>query len=207
MVRQIAKLRTALAATVLLAAISFVTPVCAELTGETKSSTPILSASLTKTREPFWKRITISPAFNIYSPSNQRVRSHFGSSWKSISLDPGLKDEDDLWRGLNARLEYIEGTSGGNRALMIPVGLSYRGPISKLWGISTFAGVGASVYIVDLKSKMDGVNTGLRTMLGGEVFLDANLGRHFTLETSYHVMSRVNGFDLSGLNTSVCVRF
>lgn len=152
------------------------------------------------------RKYTIVPTLSTYLPASGKAQDRFGESWSSFGLSIGRRGEDKAREGFRLRIDSIRGESGGNRAHLYPVGLAYTRRLPDAKAFAPYAGLGASVCAVDLRSAVDGVDTGVRATSGACLFVGAYVGSRVNVEATYYTISRIEGFELGGLKLAANMR-
>lgn len=152
-------------------------------------------------------RFQIGPEIGVFLPTSGKTRDQFGSSWLSVGLGFGTINRVTPQGQITFDLQLLYQTRDNGHAFVAPVGVSYRKAVSQSGGNTVYVGVTGDLYLVDLRSLDCDVHSGLRTGFGGSVLTGVNLGESGYLEARYLAVSRVKGFDLSGLNLTAGYRF
>ena len=155
------------------------------------------------------RRFTLGPQIGTFLPTSARVRDRFGSSW--FSIGPGLGAiRQPAYKGrFSYDVSFSSQKSGGNRAYVVPVGASYTKALRSDATCSTqpYYGVTLNVVGTKIRSLPDAVDTGVRAAPGGSLFLGSTLGEQAFVEARYRAMSKVAGFNFSGLDLTAGYRF
>jgi hypothetical protein len=163
-----------------------------------------------KPEEPKKRRSlpSLSPNISYYLPVSARARSAFGSSLVNIGLGGGSRRGISGRESLRPDFSLINGRTSDSRILLAPIGLAYQRTLSDSENFHPYAGFSANFYLADIRSSRAGfaVGSGIRSTVGGTVFLGAHYQRAF-LQARYCQMGNLSGFNLSGLNLNVGVRF
>ena len=94
-------------------------------------------------------------------------------------------------------------THNGNHMFLAPLGVAYRRALNQGGPNVAYVGVTADLDFIDIRSADYNVHSGVRTAFGASpLFGDSGF-----LEARYLYVSRIKGFDLSGLNLSAGYRF
>ncbi len=152
-------------------------------------------------------RLRIGPEIGVFLPTSSKARSEFGSSWVSIGLGIGSIGQVPKKGQTSLDLQILYQTRGDNHAFLAPIGIGYRTALSQSGSVTTYAGVTGDIYLADLRSGAYNVHSGLRTGFGGSVLLGVNSGDSAFFEARYLGVSKIKGFDLSGLNLTAGYRF
>jgi hypothetical protein len=163
------------------------------------------------------RRFTFGPNVGFFLPSSGKARDAFGNTWTNVGFGAGAVQSASRSGRLSFDLSFINNNrGGGRRAFLVPVGVSYRQaftatededgePIPN--AITPYYGVSAGLYLASLDSDKYDVDTSLSAGGGGSVLVGVAFQRRAFLEARYHLVSRIAGFDLSGLNLGAGFRF
>ncbi|MDQ2799616.1 MAG: hypothetical protein M3Y13_08250, partial [Armatimonadota bacterium] len=152
-------------------------------------------------------RFQIGPEVGVYLPTSSKTRSEFGGSWLTIGLGLGSINQVRSQGQLAFDLQVLYQRKNGNHAFLAPLGVSYRKAVSQSGGNTVYVGAAADLYLADLRAQDYDVHSGLRTGFGGSVLAGVNFGDSAFLEARYLAVSRIKGFDLSGLDLTAGYRF
>jgi hypothetical protein len=119
----------------------------------------------------------------------------------------GLKGDEFKRNSVKLRVGSIRQKNDDSHAYIYPVGVSFSHKFMQTKKMSANVGVGTSLYLIDLYSKDANLDTGLKTGGGACVFVGTQLGKHVSLEASYNAITRMQGYDLSGLSLSGKILF
>ena len=152
-------------------------------------------------------RFRIGPEIGVFLPTSSQTRSQFGSSWVSLGVGLGSIGQVPKKGQTSLDLQVLYQSRGDNHAFLAPIGVGYRTALSQSGSVTTYVGVTGDIYLADLRSADYNVHSGLRTGFGGSVLLGVNSGESGFLEARYLAVSKIKGFDLSGLNLTAGYRF
>jgi len=152
-------------------------------------------------------RFRVGPEIGVYLPTSAKARDQFGSTWLTLGLGIGSIDRITPQGQTSFDLQVLYQTKNGNHAFLAPVGIGYRVAISQSGQNTVYVGATADLLLADLRSGDYDVHSGLRTGFGGSALVGANFGDSGFLEARYLAVSRIKGFDLSGLNVTAGYRF
>lgn len=152
-------------------------------------------------------RFRIGPEVGVYLPTSSKARSEFGSTWLTVGLGIGSIGRVTPKGQTSFDLQILYQSRHGNHAFLAPVGIGYRTAVSQSGGATVYVGATADLYLADLRSGVYNVHSGLRTGFGGSGLVGVNFGDSGFLEARYLGVSRIKGFDLSGLNVTAGYRF
>ncbi len=152
-------------------------------------------------------RFRIGPEVGVYLPTSSKARDQFGSSWLTIGLGIGSIGRVRKEGQTSFDLQVLYQSRSGNHAFLAPVGVGYRVALSQSGGATTYAGATADVYFADIRSGDYDVHSGVRTGFGGSPLIGVTFGDSGFLEARYLIVSKIRGFDLSGLNLTAGYRF
>lgn len=161
------------------------------------------------------RRFTFGPNFGLYLPTSGKTRDAFGESWTNIGFGVGQVRTARRGGVLSFDFAFINNNRGsGRRAFLAPVGVSYRGSFvdpedenGNVRSIIPYYGASAGLYLANLDSDKYDVDTDLSVGGGGSALVGVAFQRRAFLEARYHAVSRIRGFDLSGLNIALGLRF
>jgi hypothetical protein len=154
------------------------------------------------------KRIFIVPSAGTYLPMNSKVKDLFGSSWNSVGIGVSLKGRETDFDKVKFNYHMLSRNSNGNKILMIPLGFQFKHRLTDEDAFfSPYVGLGTSLYLARIKSIPDGINTRLTTAGGASLLFGADIGPNLSVDAAYHAVSQIKGFDFSGLQAGVRVRF
>ena len=155
-------------------------------------------------RRGFFSQLGIDA--ETYRPFSSKTRDRFGSSFSGIGIGFGSINPQS-GRSLSPDVSIFNESNNGDRALLVLAGLQYRKPFSsdrKGVRFVPYYGVGANLAYGRLR--VDGQRDS-NFGAGGSLFLGTTLTRHAFAEARVRGISRVAGFDFSGLSLSAGVRF
>ena len=154
-----------------------------------------------------------------YLPTSAAVRSRFGESWLSFSPGFGPVLPPPVPRlSSDFNLATQRKTLGGfqNRAFMASLAAQYQWPLFQLYvtegepfKLPTFlpyVGVSLGGAYANLRSQADRIN-GSGFAPSGSLYVGTSIGLRSFLEARWRSVGKVQGFDLSGLDLSVGLRF
>ncbi len=152
-------------------------------------------------------RFRIGPEIGVYFLTSSKARSQFGNSAISLGLGLGSIAQASTRGRLALDLQVQYQTRSGNHMFLAPLGIAYRRALNQ--GGPNVAYVGATVDLdfVDIRSGDYNVHSGVRTAFGASPLIGVSFGDSGFLEARYLYVSRIKGFDLSGLNLSAGYRF
>lgn len=152
-------------------------------------------------------RFRIGPEVGVYLPTSAKARDQFGSTWLTLGLGIGSIGRITPQGQTSFDLQVLYQSRNGNHAFLAPIGIGYRVAVSQSGQNTVYVGATANVYLADLRSGTYDVHSGLRTGFGGSALAGVNFGDSGFLEARYLAVSRIKGFDLSGLNLTAGYRF
>ena len=152
-------------------------------------------------------RFRVGPEAGVYLPQSDKVRREFGSTWYTLGLGIGSIDRITTKGQTTFDLQFLYQKKDDNHAFLAPVGIGYRRAFSENAASTAYYGVTGDLYLADLRSGQENVHSGLRTGFGGSALVGVNFGDSGYLEARYLFVSRIKGFDLSGLNVTAGYRF
>lgn len=150
----------------------------------------------------------IMPAIGTYLPTSSKTKDRFGSSWPNIGFVMGMGVQDRIYDKLAIHIDGITRKSGDNHAYMFPLGVIYTTRSISPKPFSTWFGGSADVYIMNIRSIEDSVDTGWKMSgVGGSVFAGVDISNHVSIKASYLVTPKTEGLDLSGTNLIATIAF
>ena len=152
-------------------------------------------------------RFRIGPEVGVYFLTSGKARSQFGSSSLSIGLGLGSISQASTRGRLALDLQVQYQTRNGNHMFLAPLGIAYRKALNQGGPNVVYVGATADLDFVDIRSGDYNVHSGVRTAFGASPLIGVSFGDSGFLEARYLYVSRVKGFDLSGLNVSAGFRF
>lgn len=152
-------------------------------------------------------RFRVGPEIGVYLPTSSKARSQFGNTWLTVGLGIGSIGRVTSQGQTSLDLQILYQSKNGNHAFLAPIGVGYRVALSQSSSATPYVGVTADVYLADLRSGDYDVHSGIRTGFGGSALAGINFGDSGFLEARYLAVSRIKGFDLSGLDVTAGYRF
>lgn len=155
--------------------------------------------------EPHRIRIQVGPQIGTYIPTSAKTRDRFGDAWLIVGVGLGSTSEVHPDHHFTLDLQAVSTSRSGAQAIVAPIGLSYA--VSFGSGSRTFAGVSADAVIAYLRSDKDHLPSRTRFTGGGGLFVGERFSEHGYIEARYNAFAPVRGFDLSGVNLTLGLRF
>ena len=189
------------------------TPPAAAPANPTPSTAPVSSAPETPAAaepQPEAKpssRFRVGPEVGVYFLTSSKARSQFGNSAVSIGFGLGSIARASTQGKVALDLQVQYQTKNGNHLFLAPLGVAYRKALNQGTTNAAYVGVTADLDFVDIRSSDYNVHSGVRTAFGASPLIGVSFGDSGFLEARYLYVSRVKGFDLSGLNLSAGYRF
>ena len=152
-------------------------------------------------------RFRIGPEVGVYFLTSSKARSQFGNSAISLGLGLGSIAQASTQGRLALDLQVQYQTRNGNHLFLAPLGVAYRKALNEGGPNVAYVGITADLDFVDIRSGDYDVHSGVRTAFGASPLIGVSFGDSGFLEARYLYVSRVKGFDLSGLNISAGYRF
>ena len=152
-------------------------------------------------------RFRIGPEVGVFFLTSGKARSQFGNSAISLGIGLGSIAQATTRGRLALDLQIQYQTKNGNHLFLAPLGIAYRKALNQGGPNVAYAGVTADLDFVDIRSADYNVHSGVRTAFGASPLIGVSFGDSGFLEARYLYVSRVKGFDLSGLNLSAGYRF
>nr|CAA9236517.1 hypothetical protein AVDCRST_MAG63-1222 [uncultured Armatimonadetes bacterium] len=183
------------------------TTLCLPMAAQAAPADPATTTSPQPEQEqPRRRRFRIGPEIGVYLPTDSKTRDRFGDTWFTFGIGLGPIPEPQQRGIFGIDLNVLYRKRGDNRALVIPLGVSYRRSLS-VGPTAPYVGASLNLVFADLKSEEDDVDSGLRTTAGASVFLGTTFSENGYVEARYMGISKIRGFDLSGLNLRAGLRF
>ena len=152
-------------------------------------------------------RFRIGPEVGVYFLTSGKARSQFGNSAVSLGLGLGSIAQAPTQGRLALDLQVQYQTRNGNHLFLAPLGIAYRKGLNEGGPNRVYVGATVDLDFVDIRSGDYNVHSGVRTAFGASPLIGVTLGDSGFLEARYLYVSRIKGFDLSGLNLSAGYRF
>ena len=152
-------------------------------------------------------RFRIGPEVGVFLLTSGKARSQFGNSAVSLGLGLGSIAQASTQGRLALDLQIQYQTRNGNHLFLAPIGVGYRKALNEGTSSVAYVGVTGDLDLVDIRSGDYDVHSGIRTAFGASPLIGVSFGDSGFLEARYLYVSRVKGFDLSGLNLSAGYRF
>ena len=185
----------------------------ADVPNSTPSTAPVSTAPETPAPaapDPETKkssRFRLGPEVGVLLLTSGKARSQFGNSSISLGLGLGSIARASTQGRLALDLQIQYQTRNGNHLFLAPLGIGYRKALNEGTSTVTYVGATADLDFVDIRSGDYDVHSGIRTAFGASPLIGVSFGDSGFLEARYLYVSRVKGFDLSGLNVSAGYRF
>jgi hypothetical protein len=154
-----------------------------------------------------------------YVPASPTVRARFGENW--LSFSPGIGPVlpmpiPALSPDFSLATQRRTVGSFNNRAFMAILGAQYQWPLFTLYAEEgkpfrlptylPYAGVSLGGLYANLRSEADSVNSS-GFAPAGSVYIGTSIGRSSFFEARWRAVGKVHGFNLSGLDLGVGLRF
>lgn len=152
-------------------------------------------------------RFRIGPEVGVYFLTSGKARSQFGNSALSLGIGLGSIAQASTRGRLALDLQVQYQTRNGNHMFLAPLGVAYRKALNSGGPNVAYVGATADLDFVDIRSADYDVHSGVRTAFGASPLIGVSFGDSGFLEARYLYVSRIKGFDLSGLNLSAGYRF
>jgi hypothetical protein len=149
---------------------------------------------------------------HAFMPSDSKTRNRFGNSWITVGPGIGKIDRPSAAGRLAFDFSMTSKESGDDHVFFAPIGISYRKAINPL-GVTNdspfipYYGFSADLVAVDMHTKEENIDSGLRMTAGGSIVLGTTLGKSGFVEGKYIAMGKVQGYNLSGFNLTLGIRF
>lgn len=145
---------------------------------------------------------------DLYFPFNSLIKNDVGKTFYGGGLDYIIQRQQSEGK-TELSVDYIERSSGGNDARIIPVTIGEFTFGNPSGNTRPYFGIGAGAYFIHQKGPD---NTGLeqsqdKTAVGGYFAAGLNLPDNFILEARYHLIQKVGIYNSSGLQVSAGFRF
>jgi hypothetical protein len=179
---------------------------------QTTDQTPTSPSTDTSPTEPAPQasndKIRVGPEFGLYFPTDSKTRDAFGDHWFSIGLGIGDVSERRRDRRIALDFDLLAASRSGNEAYVAPLGASYTSALtSNTRGLIPYAGAAVDVVFADLYAPNDNTPQRLSVTGGGSAFVGLDFGETAYLEARYNEFAATRGFDLSGLDLDLGIRF
>ncbi len=152
-------------------------------------------------------RFRIGPEIGVYFLTSSKARSQFGNSSLSLGLGLGSIAQASTRGRLALDLQVQYQARSGNHMFLAPLGVAYRKALNEGGPNVVYVGATVDLDFVDIRSGDYDVHSGVRTAFGASPLIGVSFGDSGFLEARYLYVSRIKGFDLSGLNLSAGYRF
>ena len=151
-----------------------------------------------------------------FVPTSALTRSRFGGNWQTFSpglgtVLPSLKPTRLPDFSLATRRRSVGGFN--NKAFLVLLGIQQQWPLFTLSEDATrlptflpYAGVGAGATYANLRSGADNVN-GSAFGASASAYVGTSIGLNAFIEARYRLLSPIKGFNLSGTQVSIGLRF
>ncbi|HEX8464087.1 MAG TPA: outer membrane beta-barrel protein [Abditibacterium sp.] len=146
----------------------------------------------------------------VFFPSSARTKRVFGSTFSSFG--PGFGDVRVPKRKLYSDLDLLRQRDDGNRAFVVFAGGKLLFPLGKApgagtrFGFAPYGGFGLNLTYANIDAPAANVDDG-GFGVGASAILGASLGRTFFGEARYRATSSTAGFNFSGAQVVLGVRF
>ncbi len=155
--------------------------------------------------------LTLGPKVTLYLPGSAKTRARFGGSWSNLGLTVGLRPQAEGTRRRSSRLlidvAVIRQERGPASVVMVPLGVGYRAFDTSLGAWRLYGGPVGELIAIDLRSPVDGVDSGLCWRPGLGLVTKAVLTPHWTASLRYVQAAAVDDFNLSGAHLSLGASF
>ena len=150
--------------------------------------------------------LIIGPEYNAFRPMSAKAANRFGQRWGGvgISFDKIVPAKNGLTFDTDAN--FLIGQSGKNRVYLMPLQLGGR----QSWQIrknSYYLGLLGGYCGVNLRADPEGVKAGWRFAPAFSTVAGLTLNNRAHLEYRYYRTNPVRGFNMSGTNLSLGMRF
>lgn len=211
-------MRTDLCAlTVALSAITVFGPAAAAMAQDTTAPAPTVPAAAPLSAQPSPgdpapppaapKRFRVGPELGFYVPTSSKTRDAFGGTWFNYGVGFGTIPVPGRNGQFTAAFNLSSYNRQDDRALLAPLALGYR------WGLGDdprampYIGVSGIIGLADLESKRLNIDSGMKPLGGAALVMGSTFQDRGYLQVRYMGLSKVSGFDLSGVNFSTGFRF
>lgn len=179
--------------------------------GQPKQSPPATEGTVTKSDYIAFQLLG-SVQGRVYYPTGSKITARFGDSWDSTALafriptntravQKNSQDQTDV------TFEVIRNSNANGHVHIVPLSLIYNHRLSQSKRFSTYIGAGASASFVNIKSKIDNVDTGTRCLPGMNIFAGFRFSKDAYWQATYMAQPSTSGFDVSGLSLSTGFEF
>jgi hypothetical protein len=155
-------------------------------------------------------RFYIGPELGLYFPTDSKAKDAFGDSIFSYGIGLGAitRASEKGAFGVDFRLIAGRGSSNG-RLFMAPLGAAYARSIGNPQTQTTIPYYGVSVNVIPnhIESDKYDVSPKLRWAGGGSVFVGTTFAERAYVSARYNLISKIEGFNLSGFSLNTGYRF
>ena len=152
-------------------------------------------------------RLQLGVETGVFIPTDGLARDRFGGTSFSLSPALGAIRQCDTKGKFGYDFKLFYNKQGDNYALWAPVGVDYRRALTDSSSARPYVGGSLDAVPVWLRAEPEGVPGKLRMGVGGSLFLGALFGTKRYVEARYTAVSKIKGFDLSGLTIGAGMRF
>lgn len=143
-----------------------------------------------------------------FLPFNSQLKDSVGKIFYSGGLDYIVHREPTVSR-TEVSLDYIERSSGGNTARIIPLTIGQFMLHSPTGQVTPYLGFGAGAYFIhqnglDSAGVRDSEN---KTAIGGFIAAGLDLPDNWIVEARYHLIQKVGLYNSSGLELMAGIKF
>ena len=158
--------------------------------------------------------LSIAGSAGVYMPRSSEIKDLFGSTQYSIGIQPWTGNSTRS--GLVPEVSFINGSSNGNKFLVIPLVYAYEydftsnsGNVYRKQSYTPYIRPSAGAAYFDYSiTRASGAHYGLKR-LGGAVGLEAGvkMGSNAKAYAKYNILTTEQHFDFSGAQIGVVLSF
>lgn len=148
----------------------------------------------------------IGPEASVFFPTSSKTGNAYGKSWTSIGFGLGSAFQASAHGTLSPFFTILYNSHDGNRAFVLPLGVSYNKAISPSQN-SAYYGGDILVIGADQRAVGYGVHSGFRYGEGLRPVVGYEFGHTAYIQASYLFATTIKGFDFSGSSIEAGIRF
>ncbi len=145
---------------------------------------------------------------SVFWPTSSKTRDQLGNSWFSVGLGLSQIRVATERGSVSPELQFISQKKDNNKAVFGYLGMSYRkaiGPASS--AMVPYAGASAGIGALKIEVPSENIDSGYSIRPAGSVFTGITYTEHAFAELRYTMATKVDGYDLSGLQARAGYRF
>ena len=159
--------------------------------------------------EPSKPRFYIGPDIGYYIPTSDKARRAFGDKFVTIGFGLGAAERISEKGRIALDFSVISNRIAESSVMLAPIGVAYARALTTNTSVTPYVGVSLNFYVANIRSERGDfeVKSGYRGGFGGTAFAGVTLGKQAFLRARYCLVSKISGFDLSGLSLTAGYRF